>query len=352
MLRAPISFLIAVGWPLAIGLPPLEANAAEPACYDRKATMVGTTGNDVLKGTEESDVIVGLGGDDRILGHAGLRDWICAGSGADVVRAGRSLKGDIIDAGRGDDRVFGSPGRWDEATGGPGNDVLIGRKGIDLLGGDAGNDRLFGGASTPRRPDQLGGGTGKDRLFGQGGYDILNGSSHDDVLFGGKAADTLEGNGGDDVLRGGFGNDFLQGDYVEHYDLCEDYPWCLRGRVGDDSFFGGPGLDWAGFSDAPGPVRVDLVVGSATGEGTDSLVGMENISGTDRDDRLSGNARENIVLGGPGDDQLLGRGRDDRLDGEGGYDSPRPTTNSNNGGTGNDTCLNPNSAEGAVNCEA
>jgi sugar lactone lactonase YvrE len=69
-----------------------------PTCGGRTATIVGTTGKDVLKGSKFDDVIAGLGGDDVIKG-AGGDDRICGGSGRDH-----------IDGGGGDDRCSGGPG--------------------------------------------------------------------------------------------------------------------------------------------------------------------------------------------------------------------------------------------------
>ncbi|MFN3218475.1 MAG: calcium-binding protein [Acidimicrobiales bacterium] len=97
-------------------------------CGGRTPTIVGTTGDDVLRGTRGNDVIAGLAGNDRIIGRGG-NDIICAGPGRDVVIGG---------AGR--DRLFGQAGR-DTLRGGPGN---------DLLHGGAGRDRGFGGPGTDR----------------------------------------------------------------------------------------------------------------------------------------------------------------------------------------------------------
>ncbi|WP_432511282.1 ExeM/NucH family extracellular endonuclease [Kineococcus sp. SYSU DK001] len=99
--------------PLVLGLD-LQAPAS-PTCQGLTPTVVGTPGDDVLKGTNKADVIVGLGGNDVITG----------GNGDDVVCGGD-----------GDDRVWG----------GNGSDVLLGGAGDDVLDGGNGPDRLFGGA--------------------------------------------------------------------------------------------------------------------------------------------------------------------------------------------------------------
>jgi Ca2+-binding RTX toxin-like protein len=80
---------------------------AAPTCAGQPATIVGTSGSDVITGTPAADVIVTAGGDDSISG-AGGRDTICAGAGDDNVDGG--LGGDHIDGGAGDDLCRGGPG--------------------------------------------------------------------------------------------------------------------------------------------------------------------------------------------------------------------------------------------------
>jgi hemolysin type calcium-binding protein len=69
---------------------PPSNSSAPPTCDGRIATIVGTSGNDVLKGTPGRDVVVGLGGDDTIYGY-GQDDVICGGPGDDVIWAGAGM---------------------------------------------------------------------------------------------------------------------------------------------------------------------------------------------------------------------------------------------------------------------
>jgi Ca2+-binding RTX toxin-like protein len=135
-----------------------EPPGAAPRCRGKRATIVGTPGDDVLPGTARRDVIVARGGDDLVRARRGP-DLVCAGPGDDVVNGGK------------------------------------------------GRDRLFGGKGA----DALRGGPGKDVLAGGGGQDRLVGKRGDDVLRGGKGADVLRAGRGDDLLRGGPGNDVLRG---------------------------------------------------------------------------------------------------------------------------------------------
>ncbi len=83
----------------------------------------GTTENDWIRGTKESDNILGLAGNDKIRGGRG-RDILLGGSGDDI------LKGN-----RGDDYLLG----------GSGNDILVGGRGDDVLNGGADYNYLRGG---------------------------------------------------------------------------------------------------------------------------------------------------------------------------------------------------------------
>ena len=93
------------------------------ACAGFAATQVGTTGDDVLIGTDKRDVIKARGGDDVV---RGLR------------------KGDVVCGGGGRDTLRGNAG-GDKLKGGRGRDTLRGGRGSDLLRGGGGNDRCFGG---------------------------------------------------------------------------------------------------------------------------------------------------------------------------------------------------------------
>jgi VCBS repeat-containing protein len=116
----------------------------QAGCDGRRATQVGTAGNDELGGSGGNDVIVGLGGNDVIEPGSGT-DIVCGGSGRDNVRAGS-----------GNDTVFGGSGD-DTLDGGSGNDRLFGEAGIDRLFGGGDNDALDGGADSPDRCDGEGG---------------------------------------------------------------------------------------------------------------------------------------------------------------------------------------------------
>jgi glucose/arabinose dehydrogenase len=111
--------------------------AVTRTCRGIRATIVGTSGDDVRTGTPRRDVMLGLKGNDKLFGRGG-NDVICGAQGNDTLR------------------------------GGPGHDNLVGNQGHDRLSGKA----------------------GKDRLRGAGGRDRLNGGRGKDICIGGKASDS------------------------------------------------------------------------------------------------------------------------------------------------------------------
>ena len=135
--------------------------AQAATCNGLVASIVGTSGNDILFGTGGDDVIVGLDGNDVIRGLGG-DDTICGDNGRDRLFGGR-----------GNDALFG----------GKKNDILKGDQGRDVLFGNQGKDRLAGGGAG----DVLEGGSGiVDRLSGRAGWDVCTDPQ------GGTRADTCE----------------------------------------------------------------------------------------------------------------------------------------------------------------
>ncbi|MGH2979239.1 MAG: Ig-like domain-containing protein [Solirubrobacterales bacterium] len=139
---------------------------------------------------------------------------------------------------------------------------------------------------------------------------FIYGRNGNDTLTGGSGADTLRGENENDVLDGRGGDDRLIGDGDE-----------LTG-VGNDQLIGGEGVDLASFG-AAGALTIDLSAPGPqnTGDGIDSLSGIESINGSAFGDRLIGDALPNTLLGKGGDDEI--RIRDGGSDAAGcgsGYD--------------------------------
>jgi uncharacterized protein len=92
----------------------------EERCQGLLPTIKGTNGDDVLKGTNGVDVIMGLGGDDVLTG-GNAEDVICGGDGDDTLTGDNG--DDVLSGGFGNDSLNGVNGD-DTLIGGPGTDVL------------------------------------------------------------------------------------------------------------------------------------------------------------------------------------------------------------------------------------
>jgi Ca2+-binding RTX toxin-like protein len=83
----------------------------------------------------------------------------------------------------------------------------------------------------------------------------------------------------------------------------------ILGGGGNDTLDGGAGIDTASYADAPTAVTVNLtttVAQNTGGAGSDTLAGIENLTGSAFNDMLTGDAGSNVIDGGPGDDVLDG----------------------------------------------
>jgi len=124
--------------------PKESGSSSATSCLGLEITIRGTSGDDRLRGTPDTDAIAGLGGDDRIIGGGGI-DVICGGDGDD-----------FITTGRGPDKIHGGPGD-DKVVSRKGPDMDYGLQGNDLLNGGPGFDACLGGSGDDleRRCEQV-----------------------------------------------------------------------------------------------------------------------------------------------------------------------------------------------------
>lgn len=168
-------------------------------------------------------------------------------------------------------------------------------------------------------------------VTGTPGDDVILGSEYDDVIDGGAGNDVICGGGGSDTLTGGEGDDRLLGGLDAYVRLDWTTPF-MRGDTlvpgpGNDHLDGGwdPDQlvhDWSGstpdtldFSSSLHPITADLVAGTVTGQGFDTVKGVElqrlvatayddRITTGSSDDRISAGAGSDVVDTGAGDDQV------------------------------------------------
>jgi Ca2+-binding RTX toxin-like protein len=125
----------------------------------------------------------------------------------------------------------------------------------------------------------------------------FHGGDGNDTIIGGSLNDTINGDSGADILKGGAGNDRLLGGSSSD---------TLSGGLGNDFLDGGSSNDTADYTAAAGAVTINLALGNATGEGNDTLLNIENATGSNFDDTITGSSLANVLNGGGGNDTLSG----------------------------------------------
>jgi Ca2+-binding RTX toxin-like protein len=203
----------------------------------------------------------------------------------------------------------------DALSGGDGDDIIEGKGGADVLSGGDGIDTLSyetspAAVNVNLTPGLLGlislnsGGDATGDLASIG-FENVVGSAFADTLTGDNTANSLIGLAGDDTLNGGAGNDVLVG------------------GAGNDRMDGGTGVDTANYVDSSTAIIADLTAGTGTnpaGTEHDTLIGIENLTGSRFADTLTGDAGDNALVGGAGDDTITGGAGKDVIDGGTGSD--------------------------------
>ncbi|HYE28497.1 MAG TPA: calcium-binding protein [Allosphingosinicella sp.] len=281
--------------------------------------LSGSAGADTLTGDDNDNVLAGDGGDDNLAGGAG-NDTLYGDGRVIVDTHDTGLSGPITTY---PDVDAAFPGSGFVV----GDDLLEGGDGDDTLHGGGGSDTASyasatGGQFVSLAPGFASGAAGEDMLIS---IENVLGSAHDDQILGNSGPNVITGGDGHDYMRGIGGNDTLSGGNGDDY---------LGGGFGDDVVDGGAGWDRAAFyHNTSTGVHVDLNiqgVAQDTGQGMDTLIGIEHASGTAFDDVLIGDAGDNWLWGEEGNDTLSGGAGNDLLEvGTGDHVA--------DGGIGNDT---------------
>jgi Ca2+-binding RTX toxin-like protein len=299
----------------------------------------------------------------RLLGTGNLN-----GAGNDLNNRLYGNEGDnILNGGAGNDILGGGAGN-DTLTGGTGNDVFYGWTGADTLTGGAGDDNYGVENAGDAVIEQADEGTDTVRSYranytlpahvenlrllnlgnpngtGNGLDNVLYANSGDNVLDGGTGADTLIGGAGDDSYVVESAGDAVIESAGEGTDTVQSYPAAytlpanvenlrlmgtgnlngtgnnlnnvLYANAGSNSLNGGVGLDTVSYQYATAGVTVSLAKLGAQATGTsglDTLVSIENLTGSAYADTLTGNGGNNILNGWGGADTLNGGDGNDTL---------------------------------------
>jgi Ca2+-binding RTX toxin-like protein len=315
----------------------------------------------------ESNAVLSTGGNDTVFSY--LSDYTLGANvenGRIMLAGAANLTGNslanVLYAGAGDNVLIGGAGTDTvsyqyatsavavdlsktvaQATIGSGTDRLdsierlIGSNYNDKLTGNAAANTLTGGNGN----DTLNGATGNDALIGGAGNDVLNGGVGVDAMTGGDGSDSyyvdnigdrvtetnaVLATGGNDIVYS-YLNAYTLGANVENGRVMLTTAANLTGNnlgnvlyagTGNNKLDGGAGADTASYQYATSAVTVNLgntgnqVTG---GSGTDQLISIEHLIGSNFNDTLTGNSAGNVLSAGNGNDTLNGGAGNDRLTG-------------------------------------
>ncbi|MFO0295361.1 MAG: hypothetical protein ACK51F_18640, partial [Rhodospirillales bacterium] len=312
-------------------------------------TLSGLDGDDTLSGDFEDSFFGGDGNDLIIVTGGDPAGSISGGAGTDTLSLRSLPTGTVIDISNPADLAGASIEVIDTGTGSSGTRIVLSAASViaasestdtlqivasagetvelvdeDWVAGDtvgnfvtyanapAGATLLVSTAATVALPVPVvfNGTVANESVTGGPGRDTLNGDAGNDTLSGQGSSDTLNGGSGTDTLDGGSGNDTLNGDGDN--DL-------LNGGVGNNTLNGGTGLDTATYAWSTVGVTVVLNAGAGggndgtatSGNGTDSLIGIETVLGSAQADALQASTVDtssNVLFlqGGSGNDVLTG----------------------------------------------
>lgn len=268
--------------------------------------LTGDANDNVIEGGAGSDILDGgangAGGDTASYAHASGAVTVSLATGTATGAAGQDT---LIDF----ERILGSEfadtltgdGADNGINGGGGNDVIEGGGGADKLDGGLGINTVSYASDVTGVHVNLNGGA---TFGGDATGDVLINFQN---IIGGSGDDQLVGSAGitgNNRIDGGDGND------------------TINGVLGNDTLIGGANTafgDTVTFEIATltSGVTVDLGLTTAqdTGAGNKTMIGFENVSGSDFDDVLTGTGDANKIIGGAGNDIIKGGAGADSLEG-------------------------------------
>ena len=316
-------------------------------------TLNGTAGQDSIQGFDGFDWIIPGRGNDTVDGGTG-HDMVAYSDASDVAGRGVSFMLDL-DLAAGTAKIFG--GEVDQltsierVTGTIFADVMRGTNGNEELRGSGGYDWFI---ATPGN-DTLDGGSGQDMITfvewgGTGAALVADIFSVTGAPPSGAAASGITLNLSDpsastglaagltltsvERVTGSSYQDVFYGD-AEQNDFrgLGGYDWFVGSTGGRERYYGGSGLDTVTYFQSTSGVSASLRNGNGLSGGQETGYGsagdaardlyfeIENLVGSNSDDRLEGNSERNQLSGLDGDDYLLGYGDIDYLKGGAGNDT-------------------------------
>lgn len=302
------------------------------------AHIIGTSGDDYLRGTPDIDKISGFDGNDILQGLGGA-DTMLGGNGDDDFLVGfDEAIGDVIDGGTGNNKISSWNADLSQTSISNVQTLIANIDKVILTAGQfAGFVNLFNYASSPISLQaatagnyelsskiisgafDLLGSTGDDYLAGDNNSQTLNGSGGNDVLQGLGSADNMFGGEGDDdflvgfdetigdVIDGGAGNNKISS---WNADLSQATISNVQTLITNLDMVKLTAAQFAGFNSVSNftnsAVAIQAAVSGHYSLANKNVVGTYNLFGSAGNDTLIGNAAAQILNGGLGADILTG----------------------------------------------
>jgi len=265
--------------------------------------LVGSALNDTLTGDGSDNFIEGGLGNDTLVGGLGSDTASYAGATAGVTVSLALQGGAQNTVNAGSDTLSG----FENLAGSSFNDSLTGDANANILSGGAGNDTLNPGANAGGTVDLLDGGLGTDTASFAGNAAgvtaTLNGVSDGTATIAGLAIATLRSI---ENLTGSSNADALTGDGNDN---------AIEGGLGDDTLVGLGGIDTLVFTGSTATtVNLATLTAQATGWGSDTITGFENVRTGSGADNITGDGSDNTFFEGGGNDTYNGAGGIDTVD--------------------------------------
>ena len=251
--------------------------------------LVGNSGNNLIDGAAGNDTMAGgTGNDTYVVDSASDVVTEALNEGTDTVQSSVTL---TLAANVENLTLTGAAAI--SATGNAMNNTLVGNTGINTLNGGAGADTMAGGAGDDvYYVDDAG--DVVTELANEGTVDIIYssisytlGANQERIYINTSAAVNATGNELTNYIYAGVGNNVIDG---------------------------GAGLDGVIYQSSTSGVTVSLAITGAQNtiaSGTDTLIGIEYLYGSNYGDNLTGNALANVIQGYAGADTMAAAGGDD-----------------------------------------
>ncbi|WP_439596284.1 right-handed parallel beta-helix repeat-containing protein [Falsiroseomonas sp.] len=303
--------------------------------------VIGTDGDDFIRGNTSTNQLVGGLGDDSLQGFEGNdtlegglgADELIGGTGNDFASYRSSSIGVTVDLSGVRENTGEALGDTflsiENLEGSAYDDILVGNGGANLLRSRVGDDWMSGGAGN----DTLQGAAGEDTLIGGAGKDQLTGGEGADTFVFTSASESAATAAGRDVIT-----DWSEGDVIDlsgfdaNTTVSGTQSFVFRGvttsntaanagelwvfQFGGDTFLIG-GVDGDGVRDFMVEITGSQVLSGASFAGVRANLvggaGADVLTGGSMNDTLSGAGGDDVLTGGAGKDMLTGGAGNDRF---------------------------------------